>query len=314
MRRDELIHDVCDEIVPLPAQFHDDLTLNLAGMKLHLEFLLSHGVKNIYLALAASEFEFMTLQERLSVVEMAGKTVDGRAKVLAQPVGGRWFDEQVEEAAAMVDLGADALVVKLMDLKEDQKFFSSRYRKCGYISEFHDAFFIECLERIGNASGGYIILHDKPFRSFEFLSKVVALDCVVGIKTHEEEPWKRHEIYSRFGEDLICFDGMGKTNQLWSLTWGARARHTCWSWFDPRTDQDFTRFVKQGEIGEAVKIVNREWPIVNAILSTGFHGYKAIMGFMGLPTGPVRAPGGIISSGEKQMIKEALVDTGYIQE
>jgi len=314
MRREELIHEVCDEIVPLPAQFHDDLRLNLDGMQAHLEFLLSHGVKNIYLALAASEFEFMTLQERLSVVEMVGKTLDGQARMLAQPVGGRWFDEQVQEAVAMVDLGADALVVKLMDLKENQKFFSSRYRKCGYISEYHDDFFVECLERIGSASGGYIILHDKPFRSFEFLSKVVALDCVVGIKTHEEEPWKRHEIYTRFGEDLICFDGMGKTNQLWSLIWGARARHTCWSWFDPKTDQEFTRFVRQGEIGEAVEIVNREWPIVNAILSTGFHGYKAIMGFLGLPTGPVRAPGGIISDVEKQMIKEALVNTGYIQE
>jgi 4-hydroxy-tetrahydrodipicolinate synthase len=314
MQRDELLKKVCGEIVPLPAQFNDDLSLNLDGMRIHLEFLIDQGVKNIYLALAASEFDLMTMEERLKVTEAVVKTVNGRAIILAQPVGGRWIDDQIEEARAMIDLGAGLLVVKLMDLKENQKFFSSKYRKCGYISEYHDDFFIDCLERIGRVSGGYIILHDKPFRSFEYLDKVTALDSVVGIKTHEEDPWRRHEIYTRYGKDLICFDGMGKTNQLWSLLWGARARHTCWSWFDPKTDQEFTSYVKDGKINEAVDIVNREWPVVTAILSTGFHGYKVIMSFMGLPSGPVRIPGGNITEKEKKMLKEALICIGLLSE
>jgi dihydrodipicolinate synthase/N-acetylneuraminate lyase len=313
MQREELINRVCDEIVPLPAQFHDDLRLNLEGMRSHLEFLLYHGVKNIYLALAASEFDLMTLKERLSVTEMAVKTVNGQATILAQPVGGRWFDEQVEEAKAMTDLGADALVVKLMDLKENQKFFSSRYRKCGYISQYHDDFFIECLGRIGRASGGYMIFHEKPFRSFEFLDKVVSLDCIVGIKTHEEDPWIRQKMYSRYGKDFICFDGMGKTNQFWSLLWGARARHTCWSWFDPQTDQKFTRCVKDGNLNKAVDIINREWPVANAILTAGFHGYKIIMGMMGLPYSPVRIPGGMANEEEIKLVKQAAVDIGLLK-
>lgn len=312
-RSEELVKKVCDEIVPLPAQFYDDLSLNLDGMRTHVEFLIEHGVKNIYLALSASEFELMTREERLKTTEMVVRTVNGRATVLAQPVCSGWVDEQVEEARAMADSGVDILVVKLMDLKKEQKFFSSRYRKCGYIPHDHDEFFLECLERIGRVSGGCIILHDKPFRSFEYLAKVVALDFVVGIKTHEEDPWRRHEIYTRYGKDLICFDGMGKTNQLWSLLWGARARHTCWSWFDPGTDQEFTRFVKEGRIKEAADIVNNEWPVVNAVLSTGFHGYKIIMGLMGLPTGPVRMPGGMVGKVEEEMIKEAVIKVGLLK-
>ncbi len=313
MKRKELIDKVCDEIVPLPAQYNDDLSLNVEKMCVHAEFLIDNGVKNIYLALAASEFDLMNREERLTVTEKAVKAINGKATVLAQPVGGRWIDELEEESRAMIDLGADVLIVKLMDLKENQKFFSSKYRKCGYISEYHDEFFLDCLERIGRISDGYIILHDKPFKSFEYLDKVVSLDSVVGIKTHEEEPWRRHEIYTRYGKDLICFDGMGKTNQFWSLLWGARARHTCWSWFDPETDQKFTRCVKEGRLNEAVEIIHREWPVVNAILNTGFHGYKIIMGMMGLPTSPVRIPGGMVSGEEKELIRRALIEAGLIK-
>ncbi|KPK36344.1 MAG: hypothetical protein AMK70_02645 [Nitrospira bacterium SG8_35_1] len=313
MKRNDLISKVCDDIVPLPAQYNDDLSLNVEKMSAHTEFLIEHGVKNIYLALAASEFDLMNREERLTVTKEVVKTVNGRATVLAQPVGGRWIDEQIEEARTMIDAGADVLVVKLMDVKENQKFFSSKYRKRGYIPKDHDDFFIDCLERIGKGSGGYLILHDRPFRSFEYLDRVVSLDCVVGIKTHEEDPWIRHELYTRYGKDFICFDGMGKTNQLWSLLWGARARHTCWSWFDPQTDQNFTRCVKEGRIKEAVDIVNKEWPVVNAILDSGFHGYKIIMGMLDLPYSPVRIPGGMASKEEKASIKDALVKVGLLK-
>ncbi|MBN3040084.1 MAG: dihydrodipicolinate synthase family protein [Candidatus Omnitrophica bacterium] len=314
MKNQELIKKVTGEIVPLPAQYNDDLSLSLEKMKEHLDFLLGKGVKNIYLALSASEFEAMTTEERLKVTEMAVKQAKAKATILAQPVGDRWFRGQAKEAKAMVELGADILVVKLMDLKDSQKFFSSSYRRNGYKPKHHEDFFVDVIRQIGKISGGKIILHDKPFRSFDYLDKIVSLDCVVGIKTHEEDPYKRHELYSRYGSDYICFDGMGKTNQFWSLTWGACARHSCWSWFDPVTDQKFTRAVKSGEHKEALAIIDKEWPVVDAILSTGFAGYKEIMRLVGLPSSSVRIAGSDISSQEKEMIKKAAIKSGLLKQ
>jgi dihydrodipicolinate synthase/N-acetylneuraminate lyase len=305
--KQDLIKNIKGNIVPLPAQFNDDLSLNLKGMEQHLQYLIDNKVKNIYLALAASEFRLMTLDERLSITKMVVKISNSQVNILAQPVTGNWVSEQAEEAKQMIDLGADVLVVKLMELKENQKFFSSGYRKANYDKSYHEDAFIEQLKTIADYSKGYIILHDKPFRSFEYLDKVTNLDCIVGIKSHEEEPFRRYEMYRLFGDDYICFDGLGKTNQLWSLLWGAKARHTCWSWFDPVGDQKFYDYVNNKDINSAVELVNREWPITNAILSTGFRGYKYLMELKGLPSGPTRIVGEQnLSNKEKQILSEAF--------
>lgn len=313
MTHEELKQKIRGNIVPLPAQFNDNLSLNFDGYKTHLAFLLENEVQNIYLGLAASEFKYMTLEERLSVTELTVKEINGRAVVFSQVVGGGCEDDFITEAKAMVNLGVDALVIKPIDIEEDQKFFSSSYRKKTYSSnqEELNKDIVDFFENISKCTEASIILHDKPFRSFELVDNVLLLENMIGLKTHESDPWKRQEIYRRYGEKVVCFDGLGKTDQFWSLSWGAKARHTCWSWFDPKRDQKFVNLIDQGDIKGARDLVNEEWEFVNAILSTGFHGYKIAMSLMGLPSGPVRFPGGNIGLQKKNMIKDAMVAMGY---
>lgn len=311
-RRQELIDNVVDEIVPIPAQYNNDLSLNVDKMCAHVDWLISQDVKVLYLGLAASEFEFMSRAERLKVVDHVVKTINGRAILLSQPVDTGSIEEHAQEAKAMVELGADLLVVKMPNLKNDQKIFSCRFRKNGYHPDLHDDYFVDYMGQVGDVSGGYLILHDKPFYGFKYLEKIAALDSVVGIKTHEEDPFIRRTIYNTYGKDYICFDGMGKMYQFWSLVWGARARHTNWSWFDPQSDKLFTKAVKEGRHHEATTIVEREWPVVDAILSAGHHGYKVLMGLKGLPYSAVRNPGWIATPEQIQRVKEAAIEAGYI--
>lgn len=317
MRHEEVRSKLRGEIVPVPTQFHNDLSVNYEGIRAHVEFLLDRGVKSLYLALAASEFEYMTLEERLRVTEVVSRTTAGRAVILAQAVGGGWIDEQISEARAMIDLGADALVIKPPNLKETQKFFGSKWARAAYSPDRHDDFFYRYIERIANATNTSIVYHDKPFSdgrsvSHELRDRIVSIDNVVGLKEHAEDPNVRREIYQRLGGKVVCFDGFSKATQLWARAWGAKARHTCWSWFDPLGDQEFTTLMDEGRLEQAQKVVDREWPLAKALITAGFHGYKTVMGFMGLPTGPARIPGGCIDDHDRETLRKAMIAAGLL--
>ena len=69
---------------------------------------------------------------------------------------------------------------------------------------------------------------------FKYLDLIAQLDSVKGIKAHSSDPNALRELYKRYSNSHMCFDGFGKTMQFWSFEWGANARHTCWSWFDSK--------------------------------------------------------------------------------
>jgi dihydrodipicolinate synthase/N-acetylneuraminate lyase len=73
-------------------------------------------------------------------------------------------------------------------------------------------------------------------------------------------------------------------------------------------------YMNEGNLKEAVQIINGEWPVAEAIAQTGFQGYKYIMKLMGLPSGPVRIPGEKISREQKEMIKKAVIRIGLLEE
>jgi len=121
-----------------------------------------------------------------------------------------------------------------------------------------------------------------------------------------------HKIYSSFGDRVACFDGFGKVLQFWSLQWGASGRHTCWSWFDPRTDIEFVNAIESGDLNTATAIINSEWPIAAAINQTGFQGYKYIMRRIGLPAGPCRIPGEKLDGRQEELLDSAIKKMGIL--
>ena len=54
-------------------------------------------------------------------------------------------------------------------------------------------------------------------------------------------------------KNKICFDGFGKTTQFWTLQWGAKAMHSCWSWFEPEADLMFFQLIKQKNLKKQLK-------------------------------------------------------------
>jgi len=304
-------------IVPVPAQFNRDLSLNYEAYQEHIAFLVSKEVKNFYLAQSASEFDYMTLDERVSVTNAVASALPGDCLLIAQAVGGHWIDEQIREAKMLMDNGVHAVVVAPRGIKEGNKFFSSFYKQGFYAPDRHDDYYVSYMEKFASETNAPIVYHDKPFKSgkgpsIEMLSMILDIEDVVGLKEHVYDPLTLYKVYQKFGNKVACFDGFGKTVQFWSLQWGAQARHTCWSWFDPDLDMRFTKCMQNGDLSEAVRIINSEWPVAEAICTTGFQGYKYIMELMGLPAGPVRIPGEELTEAKKRLIEESMIQIGLL--
>ena len=82
--------------------------------------------------------------------------------------------------------------------------------------------------------------------------------------------------------------------------------HSCWSWFEPEVDLKFYKLMKKKKFNDALKIINRETPIIDAIRSSGFPGYKELMRLTGLPQTKSRIPGETLSKKNKTVIIKAF--------
>ena len=97
-----------------------------------------------------------------------------------------------------------------------------------------------------------------------------------------------------------------KQHSFGLFQWGAKAMHSCWSWFEPEADLMFFQLIKQKKFKEAIKIINRETPIINAIRKSGFPGYKELMRLRGLPHTRSRIPGETLDKKNQIIINEAF--------
>lgn len=115
MDRQTRIEQLCGCYVTIPTMFEDsDLSLNLAGVKKHVRFLLDGGLKTgnsvILAGGAAGDFSTMSFEERVSLVDAVVQEVEGRVPVVlgAQTTS---TAELVELTKAAERVGADYVQV-----------------------------------------------------------------------------------------------------------------------------------------------------------------------------------------------------------
>ena len=87
-----------------------------------IDFQQDNDVRIFYLALSASEFEFMSEEERVKITKFISSKISKTSILLAQPLGSGSLHSQIVEAQKMIEAGATALVVKPQGLKENTNF------------------------------------------------------------------------------------------------------------------------------------------------------------------------------------------------
>jgi dihydrodipicolinate synthase/N-acetylneuraminate lyase len=114
MERETTINRLRGCFLALPTLFETDLSLNLAGMRRHVRFLIEHGMHEGNATLlvngANGEFPMLTLDERKQTAQAVVDEADGRIAVIvgAQTSSTR---EAIQIAQHAQDVGAAALQV-----------------------------------------------------------------------------------------------------------------------------------------------------------------------------------------------------------
>ena len=305
-----LIKNIEGIILPVPSFYKNNLNLDYDKLQRFLEFQLEKKIKNFYLASTASEFEFMSEKERINVTKFISSVIGKERVLLAQPLGSGSIISQANEGLRMMEVGASALVIKPQSVKESANFFGSKYALRSYSPSRHDRFYINYINQIANRTKSPIVFHDQPFGngiglSSSAINEISNNKSVLGFKLHTQDLNHLKNQYEKL-KKKICFDGFGKTTQFWTLQWGAKAMHSCWSWFEPEVDLKFFNLMKKRKFEAALKIINRETPIINAIRYSGFPGYKELMRLTGLPFTKSRIPGEKLSNKNKTIIQKAF--------
>lgn len=297
-------------VLPVPSFYKNNLDIDFNKLKIFIEFQIKRNIKNFYLASTASEFEFMSGSERVEITKFIASIIGKDKSLLAQPMGSGSILSQANEGLKMMEVGATALVIKPQAVKESANFFGSKYALRSYSPKRHDSFYINYINKISKIVKSPIIFHDQPFGngiglSSHAIKKISDNKFIDGFKLHTQDLnhlKNQYEILKK----KICFDGFGKTTQFWTLQWGAKAMHSCWSWFEPEVDFKFYKLMKKKKFNDALKIINRETPIIDAIRSSGFPGYKELMRLTGLPQTKSRIPGETLSKKNKTVIIKAF--------
>ena len=306
------IANIKGNIVPVPGIYNHDLSLNLDSYKKFMEKKISDGDRVFYLAKSASEFKYMSVDERLEISKIISKYTEMNGVfVLSQPLGSGSIKSQIEEAKKMSDHGASAIVVLPTEPVLSGKFISSHYAKSGFSGEKHGSYYVEYMEKFSQNLDLPLIFHDKPLSNnlglpIEYLDLIMQLDSVKGLKAHSPDPCSLRNLYKRYSSSHLCFDGFGKTMQFWSAEWGATARHTCWSWFDSKSDQEFYISLTNSDFKTSLEIIEREWVLAKEIIKTGFAGYKELMRLENIiHNNQTRVPGLTISKDKQLKLNDA---------
>jgi dihydrodipicolinate synthase/N-acetylneuraminate lyase len=296
-------------ILPVPSFYKNNLNLDFEKLRKFLKFQIERNIKNFYLASTASEFEFMSESERIKTTKFVSSNIDKNTYLLSQPIGSGSFLSQANEGLKMIEAGASALVIKPQSVKETANFFGSKYALRQYSPNRHDDFFINYINKISNILKCPIFFHDQPFAngiglSSDAIKEILKNKFIIGFKLHTQDLNHLKNQYKILGSK-VCFDGFGKTTQFWTIQWGAKAMHSCWSWFEPEVDLKFFHSMKKNQLKKALEIINRETPIIDAIRKSGFPGYKELMRLSGLPYTKSRIPGENLNKVNKEIIHKA---------
>ena len=180
-------------IVPVPSFYKSNLDIDFDNLGKFIDFQQKNNTKIFYLALSASEFEFMSEEERVRITEFVSNKISKKSILLAQPLGSGSLNSQIIEAKKMIDAGADGLVVKPQGLKENTNFFSSKYLSRSYSPKKHDNFFINYMNKFSENTKFPIIFHDHPFSNGFGISlpavKILMKNRYIhGFKVHTSDP------------------------------------------------------------------------------------------------------------------------------
>jgi 5-dehydro-4-deoxyglucarate dehydratase len=219
--------------VPTPFR-EQDQELDLDGLRSNIDFLIQHGVRLLGMCGFAGEFASLTFEEYAQVVQVAVKTAQGRALVIAGV--GHATKTAVQFARQAQALGADCVML-LPPFVADPPA-EGMYHHLRAIAESVD---------IG------VMLHSMPGSAVlepEVIERLAELRNVVAYKDELRDIRIFHDIRTRMGDRLVYVSANGEKMIRYYFLDGMGVLATAMGNFDPDLIQEVYDFASAGRSGQ----------------------------------------------------------------
>jgi 4-hydroxy-tetrahydrodipicolinate synthase len=279
---------------PIITPFHDDGSINEEGFAQVIEFLVDSGSHGIVVGGTTGEYYAQTLEERVHLLQIAHRVINGRATLMAG-VGAIRTEDSIELAQTAAQIGVDALLVNSPP----------------YVlpTEVENAAHALAIDRAAQLP---IMLYNYPGRTGvgmdeAYLNLVSASKNFCAIKESSGDINRLHLLANNFPQiQLSC----GADDQaLEFFVWGARSWVCAGGNFAPEAhialyeacvvNQDF-------ELGR--KIMAAMLPLMSLLEQGGKFGQciKHAPALRGMPAGPPRSPLAPLEDSEKSALAKVI--------
>jgi len=279
---------------PIITPFHDDGSINEEGFAQVIEFLIDSGSHGIVVGGTTGEYYAQTLEERVHLLQIAHRVINGRATLMAG-VGAIRTEDSIELAQTAAQIGVDALLVNSPP----------------YVlpTEVENAAHALAIDRAAQLP---IMLYNYPGRTGvgmdeAYLNLVSASKNFCAIKESSGDINRLHLLANNFPQiQLSC----GADDQaLEFFVWGARSWVCAGGNFAPEAhialyeacvvNQDF-------ELGR--KIMAAMLPLMSLLEQGGKFGQciKHATALRGMPAGPPRSPLAPLEDSEKSALAKVI--------
>ncbi|MDF2265429.1 4-hydroxy-tetrahydrodipicolinate synthase [Streptomyces coacervatus] len=264
---------LCAMITP----FTEEGALDLDGAQRLADHLVSRGCDGLVLSGTTGESPTTTDAEKAALVEAVREAVDGRASIVT---GVGTFDTRhtVELAREAEKAGADAvLVVSPYYSRPPQDALEEHFRT------------------VADASGLPVVLYDIPGRTGtriepDTVIRLAEHPRIVAVKDCSYDFLGAQKVLSR--TELAYYAGCDEHNLALTAVGGAGYISTVAN-VVPEQLRAVIDALEAGDTPVSARLQQRATPLIELMMAAGLPGTvtaKALLGELGLPAGPVRAP------------------------
>jgi len=295
MMKPEELHAKFGGVVAFPiTPFHDDLTLDIEGLRHNLTQLMKHPVCAVVAAGGTGEVYSLTPGEHALVVETTVEIVNGRAPIIA----GVGFNQMlaIEMAKQSAKAGADAILALPP-----------------YYPNADDEGLIEYYRAIGDATQLGLLIYSRDWANFSpaMVERLAAkIPSLVAWKDGQGDIRRFQMIINRVGDRLYWIGGAGDDTVPGYYSIGIRTYTSSIATVAPKLSLALHEAAANGRSDELSQLMS-DCVIPLYALRARRKGYevsamKAMMDMAGLRGGPVRPPLPNVRSEERDELRAML--------
>lgn len=297
--RTDLRDKLVGTIVPIVTPMHDDLSLKLESLPVHVEYLIEAGVRVIVPCGSTGEFASLSTRERKAVVKAAVDAAGGRAAVIAGASDTR-ISTVIELAHQAAEVGADGVLI------------TPPY----YFLPSEDEVF-EFFAAIDKEIDLPLMFYNNPATtkfnaSYALFERLAELKNFAAVKENNSQPVRYYEELKLFGERFPVVPA-GEPPAIFNVLAGAPGFLSVAANFNPALINRMLTAAQEGRIDDAFaafETLRGYRQLFEARNRLGYPMYvvyaKAAVNLIGIDVGPPRPPLKGLSNEELQRLREVL--------